>query len=167
MFTNKIDRHDIAEILLKVALNTITLTLKLTQTQIKNVIAIKQTELWQTHTLPNFGPGAFYFWGKNVADSIFSESLDPPLIYVWWFWWWCLLQRPRYNWNIVESGVKHHKPTFYKFHIWSYAAVHISPLRWKNLKFRCSLKPQNDQIILKIIYNADCWTGSLQNHHLG
>ena len=62
-FTNKTDRHDIAEILLKVALNTITLTLKLTQIQIKNVIAIKQIELGQMHTLPNFGPGAFYFWG--------------------------------------------------------------------------------------------------------
>jgi hypothetical protein len=46
---------------LKVALNTITLTLKLTQIQIKNVIAIKQIELGQMHTLPNFGPGAFYF----------------------------------------------------------------------------------------------------------
>jgi hypothetical protein len=47
--------------MLKVALNTITLILKLTQIQIKNVIAIKQIELGQMHTLPNFGPGAFYF----------------------------------------------------------------------------------------------------------
>ena len=46
-FTNKTDCHDITEILLKVALNTSTLTLELTGYQIKSV---KQPNEWGSNS---------------------------------------------------------------------------------------------------------------------
>ena len=33
---------------------------------------------------------------------------------------------PRYNWNIVESGIKHHKPN----HMWSVMGFPRSPMHW-------------------------------------
>jgi hypothetical protein len=48
--TNKADRHDIAEILLKVTLNTITLTLPLTQNQKELIVKKYQINTPSTHT---------------------------------------------------------------------------------------------------------------------
>jgi hypothetical protein len=47
---------------------------------------------------------------------------------------------PRYNWNIVESGIKHHKPNLYFLHdqVWTLCMVMFqinideTKLEWKS-----------------------------------
>jgi hypothetical protein len=46
--------------------------------------------------------GNFYWWRKPESQ----EKTTSPVV----SHWQTLSQPPRYNWNIAESGIKHHKP---------------------------------------------------------
>ena len=87
--TTKTGRHNIAEILLKVALKQ----QKINQNQSKSLSLLT---LWFRTQLR-----------RSILDTTYVIKFASDLrqvggILQQWNW------RPRYNWNIVESGVKHH-----------------------------------------------------------
>jgi hypothetical protein len=66
---------------------------------------------------------------------------------------------PRYNWNIVESGIKHHKPN----HMWSVMGFPRSHMPWRI--------GEGEQVRVLITYmiqsieNITIWTSESLYHH--
>jgi hypothetical protein len=108
--TNKTDRHDITEILLKVALNNINKTIK-SSGYLDNFHR-------QTNNMSNIFNHDSYFT-NGIKMCCYSKHLNPS--------WWgalnttltdnvCQWLPPRYSWNIVKNGVKRHNSSNHVLH---------------------------------------------------